>query len=587
MEHLLSELQRKRSLPSLPPQSLLKDPHSRNLLDLTPDTLRAIAFWLPPRDRLNFALTCHAIYSQVWGSTALIDLVERFPLERRVNFNLRVSLPSSPDGHKLRVVPRRASQQHVRVAVTSDGALIAVIPYDNRLRLVNMAYRRVDAVVPIFPFVCHDLWNLTKGRGETNNTLTHSAYADEAGLDVEGALEFSADSRTLLVSSARCLRLYRVTTHNARASLIHERDIELDDALMKILGRVDYNCAVGASAALSPDGKSITWIVFCGTPASVFVTIWDVDQGHCRALREVAKVHPRRWSSLGWARVTYAPNGLYVLVVVNTAKMRVRLERVGAEFRRLKLCQFIMIALDVKNGAALPASNSSGTAGVRNIAVVRECCKWLELGPDVFGQKLASAVMETMKGLVLNDESPEGFCQGPSSLSQRRQLFAKGLALSGMHSCPGEATYKALSFGKQGKQAWLITKQPMFSLHFGISGERVHVATSPHANMMQTFVWKENCDEAACTRNASPRLEVATAATVVEASEAESYGMRRRRRAGAQKRRQVFRTMPWRASFAIVTAFSASGKWIAGAALLEDDRCSVHLRNMTLAEYFG
>lgn len=586
MEYLLSALQCKSHPTSLPRQSPFKRPLSPSLLDLTSDPLNAIAFWLPPRDRLNFALTCRAICSHVWGPTALIDLVERFPLERHVNFDLCVSFPPSTQGHKLRIVPRRASQQHVHVAVTSDGGLVAVLPYDNILRLINMAHRHIDAVVPIFPFVCYDLWDLTTGRGEINATPAHSAYADEAGLDVEVAFEFSADNRILLISSARCVRLYRVTMHNGCASLAQEREIDLDDALIKILGRVDYCRAVGGSAALSPDGKSLTWIVFCGTPASVFVTIWDVNDGHCRAVREAAKVHPRRRSSLGWARVTYAPNGLYLLVVVNTAKMMVRLERVEGEFRRLTLCQFVTIVFEAKGGAALPASSSTGTAGVRHLVAVRERCQWLELGPDAFGQKLASAVMATMEGLVLSDNSPEGFCKGRSSLSQRRQLIERGLALNGMHSCPGEATYKTLTFGNDAKHAWLITKQPMFSLHFGLSGERVHVTSSPHANVIQTLVWSERTDQAVCTRNASRELEMAIAATGAEKSESESHELRRRRRAGPQKRGEVFRGMAWRTGFATVTAFSASGKWIAGAALLENDECSVYLRNMTLAEYF-
>lgn len=448
-----------------------------------------------------------------------------------------------------------------------------------------MAHRRIDDVVEVFPFITYDIWDLAKGRSEVNATTTHSTYSDEAGLDVEVALEFSADNRFLLVSSARCVRLYRVTMHGGRWSLTPERDIRLADALVKILGSVDYSCAVGGSAALSPDGKSLAWVVFCGSPASVFVTIWDVARGCCRAFRETAKVHPRRWSSLGWARVTYAPNGAYLLLVVNTARMAVRLERVEGEFRRLKLCKFVLLVFEARTGVALPASSTMGMANPREVVLVRERCEWLELEPGVFAKNLGSAVATTVEGLVFT-ESTEEFGRGPSLLPQNRQLFKRGLGLNGVHSCPGEATYKAISFGDAAKHAWLITKQPMFSLHFGISGERVHVTTSPHANVMHTLEMKGDGNERGSTRGGPRRLEFVVVSSVTRMNKMESFEMMRRRRAGPHRRKQVFRTMPWRTSFATITAFSGSGKWIVGAALLENDQCGVYLRNMTLAEYF-
>ena len=52
--------------------------------------------------------------------------------------------------------------------------------------------------------------------------------------------------------------------------------------------------------------------------------------------------------------------------------------------------------------------------------------------------------------------------------------------MGALHTCPAEGTYKSLELCKSTRRPWLVTKQPMYSIHFLERADRVAVATSPH-----------------------------------------------------------------------------------------------------------
>ncbi|CDF37966.1 unnamed protein product [Chondrus crispus] len=310
---------------------------------------------------------------------------------------------------------------------------------------------------------------------------------------------------------------------------------------------------VGGTAALSPDGERLAWVVFAGSPSKVYLTVWSVRESCVISISEVTKIYPRRWSALGWARVVFSPNGRYCIVVVNCAKKVLRVESVDGEIARTKLCRFVTAVFEM--------------SGDRGALPVRERCDWLEMSPGTFAQGLCAAVTSAVQGLVLHVGTAHLFGEDKVLLSRRRQYHESALLLNCIHSCPGEASYKALSFGRATRHPWFVTKQPMYSFLFDMAGKRVHVATSPHANAMLTMV----------------KMDGEKDGFEVEQQKEE----RRRWRDGPVKRRHVFKNMPWRTSFATVTAFSLTGKWIAGASLLDADKCCVCVRNVTLTELFG
>lgn len=568
-----------------------RDGWKLTLLDLSGDLLRASAFWLRPKDRLNFALTCHVLFREIWGDFAVKDLTSRFPMEHRVEFKLRILLErrdqnadpvpiafansaaagSDSVREKYRMVPDRSRQQHVNVAVSPDGRLVAVLPYDNLLRLINMDTKEIVAEENISPMFCYDIWDICGGRREPKATVNpHAKYADEAGLDVEVGLEFSADGTLLTVSGRTKVKLYRVWSCG-QYGLHHALDLDVDQALERITGFVNHSRGVGGAAALSPDNKSVAWVVFSGSPASVYVTFWDVDSRKCRAVCQVATIHPRRWSALGWARVSYSPNGQYCILIVNGAKNIVRMARVGEEFQRVKLCRYTFAVFKTSAPQTLShgaASSSPDKLYARQCKPIRESTEWLELSSDVYARRLASAVAHLLDGLCLYTDTYPYNVKAPPA-AKRRQFGMAHLSFSSLHSCPAEATYKALSFGPSTRHPWFVTKQPMFSLHFP-RGERILVATSPHANVLQTL-----------TRTSAPNGLKDTYEITPPAPAAPGTPP------GCNPRQHAFKFMPWRTSFAGVTAFAGSGRWLAGASLLDGDMCRVCVRNLTLAEYFG
>lgn len=488
-------------------------------------------------------------------------LTETHPVERRHQFALSVSLPSASSS-TLRMVPRRSAQQHVHVAVSRSGTLVVVLPYDNKLRLLHMLHARVEDAIDL-PLTCSfDTWDVKEGkrvpRPPGDNPIP---YADEAGLDVETTLQFAADDESIILAARTAVSLFNVDQEGARCRLSHERNFPLAAALSLILGTADMSRGIGGAATLSPDGRELAWVVFAGSPARVYLTLWDVNRGKVTGIAEVTTIFPRRWSALGWARVAYVPNSRYCIVVVNGAKKMLRTESVDGELYRTKLCRFVTAVF--RTGGEGGAEKEV----VREMTPFRERCDWLELSPDAFAEGLCSAVVDSLEGLCLHGVSGHVFGQEEVRLSKRRQLNEVALALNSMHSCPGEATYKALSFGRATRHPWFIIKQPMYSLLFDAEGNRAHVATSPHANAMHTLV----------------RSEAARRGFAVERRREDA----KRWRDGPGRRRHVFKGLPWRTSFATVTAFSATGKWLAGASLLDDDQCCVCLRNVTLAEYFG
>lgn len=550
---------------------------SLRLLDLTPDLLRATAFFLNPRDRLSFALSCKHIYHQVWANFAKDDLTSRFPIEHRLEFPLQVLLDehcqpsplpsrdvlsdaeSTGKRNKIyRMVPNRSRQQHVNVAVNSDATVVAVLPYDNRLRLLGLHHRRILCSVDVSPIFEFDVWDIHKGSRKPTARSPNAVYTDDAGLDVEVGLEFSADDTMLVISSRTRVRLYQILAGGTAIRL--HKEILIDSVLERILGTVDYSCGVGGAATLSPDGRSLAWVAFTGSPAAVFATFWDVKSGRCTAFSEVTKIHPRRWSALGWARMAYTPNGQYCILVANGAKKVMRMERVHNEFVRTKLCRYFLAVFDTASNSA-----SESSPRMRVVKPIRERCEWLELGSDVYAQSLGSSIAAILDGLRIH-ETRHAYNHEPVELNETRQFRQRGLMLNCVHSCPAEATYKALSFGAANSHSWFVTKQPMYSLHFSMDGKRIQVATSPHANMLQTL-----------TRGNESELGEGSGNTEFEIREGDSRG----------RRRHAFKMMPWRTSFATVTGFSIGGKWLVGASLLDDDRCCVCLRNITLSEYFG
>lgn len=455
------------------------------------------------------------------------------------------------------MVPNRGKQQHLNVAVNSTGSLVAVLAYDNRLRIMDMQNKKLLTHISVAPLFDFDVWDIDRGVRHPVPRTPSACYSDQVGLDVEITLEFSQDDSMLVLSSRNLVRLYRVLDSGTRIELF--KQISCDQFLQHTLGSVDYSQSVSGAATLSPDGKSFAWIIFARSPASVFATFWDVNSASCTAFSEVTSIHPRRWSALGWARLAYTPNGLYCIIIANAAKKLVRMERINEHFVRTKLCRFFFAAFET------PQYNDQHFT---QISPIKEKCEWLELGCTMYSQQLGSCIATLIDGLHVHSTT-NAYNRDSIDLTTKAQLRQPGLVFNSVHSCPAEATYKALMFGSSNSHSWFVTKQPMYSLHFGMDGSRIQIVTSPHANHMQTLLRRTDSplDGESGKHDFAPR----------EYRDGDSR----------VRRRHAFKSMPWRTSFATVTAFSTNGKWLVGASLLDEDMCNVCLRNLTINEYFG
>lgn len=592
-------------------------PKALNLLDLHSEELNAIAHYLPPTSRLRFAQTCRRVYSAVWGAHAQDDLIRRYPLERRVFFTLNINLTSTSTtdnesdapNSNLRTVPARSRQQHINVAVHPKGAIVAVLPYDNVLRLICPRSATVVSSTPLDAVFANDIWDVSHGLRRPSPRPDAVVYADDAGLDVETCLDFSADGSTLLVSCRQFVQLFTVSLTKCansgfpEATLVPTTRFSLESALARVGNASADGIPIrgsGGAAALSPDAHYLAWILFVGTPAVVHLCLFhrdDVksnDWTHVRT-EPIHEVWTRRWTALAWARPFFTPNGQHLVIVVNSAHKITRVVNSDGHFRRTKLCRFELFTQNLQNN-----DRNSST-------------HWLDLAPEEYPRALAHAVVDALSGHVvhevgvpfasfqrsnscssLEDEDSFdalGIDTEPSAqdetdeldyagVSCKSVLRMPGLAFNSVHSCPAEATYKALSFGKS-RHPWFVSKQPMFSFHFDPAGRRVMLATSPHSNQVRSLSVEPRDEVRDPVSATTPRLDN----SLENQYESEVYLADRSLPKGV--RPHVFKLMPWRAAFAAVTAFSTSGQWLAGAALLDNDRCCVCVRNVTLREYFG
>jgi hypothetical protein len=531
------------------------------LLNLNGDLLRLTAGWLNPRDRFSLALACKRLHDETWSTFAEEDLTSRFSFESRFEFDLDVQFQPvryassdagaarkskrrasrQPAVEGLRLIPERSQMQHCYLSVSSCGRQVAVLAYDNILRVVNPRAKRVLAAVDVGPVCGADVWDTRSGRRasrEENQSATHS-YEEENGVDVEVGFGFTQDSRQVFVSSRRTLVVYDVGANVAELAPRHSLDVR------GALNFIDQDDCVGGSCSISPDGSTAAWVVFADSPAVAYASIWDLESGVCTCVCELAKIHRRRWSALGWARVQFSPNGRYLISVANNAKKMVRTVRIDDSFHRVKLSEYAFAVFDL-----LPSSRRG------ELTPLRSHLAWLELSPDVYPKEIASFLSALVDGLALNEQARHN-----RPLTCMQEMRLPSLHLNALHSCPSEATYKALSFGPQTRHPWFVTKQPMCSVHIGRHGDRAMISAVPHGNDIYRVV-------------RGPDGETTRRRLLTETS-----GL-------AARSKYAFKGMPWRAGFASSSAFSATGKWLAGATLV-DDRCVVCVRNVTHDEYFG
>lgn len=549
-----------------------------SLLALGGDVLRNIAFWLRPRDRLNLALCCRRLFDETWGAFASEDLTNRFPFERRLEFDLDVeynpeTCVGSPLGpavdtsqedsrsedqicdalKNVRVVPERSRMQHCYVAVSSTGTTVAVLAYDNILRLVSSLSKRVLSSICVGPTCATDIWDKSRGKRVVNTALASdptAGFEEERGVDVEIGFDFTDDGKFLILSNKHSLTVFSTADDELRVV----RRLTVAEALR--------NCGqdhgVGGSSCISPDGSSAIWVVFANRPAVVWITFWDLATGECTKVSELATIQPRRWSALGWARVKFSPNGRYVVAIVNNAKKMSRWDPSSGSCSRIKLCEYVFAVYDWHDVDADRGSEAHGSSTeALRVMPFRRRSEWLDLSPASYPQNLACCTYDTVRDLDMGHE--------PSAPERSTQHHRRpSLHFNFVHSCPSEATYKALYFGIQTRHPWFVTKQPMYSMHLSEQKDRMIVATSPHANDIFLFV-----------RNGEgqrpPLIPAPTTPMLPDG-------------AAANRRTHAFHSMPWRTGFATVCAFSANGKWLAGATLLED-QCIVCVRNLTVHEY--
>jgi hypothetical protein len=570
-----------------------------NLQSISCELLRLIARWLNPKDRLNFAICSQHTYRETWGNFAVEELSNRFPLEHRLEIRLNVTfnrkryrhqshasedeLPvvreigqaeAAPVEKLLRIVPERSRMQHCYVAVASDGTHVAVLAYDSYLRLISMRTKQLIATVDI-GYICGvDVWDMTRGKPsmQRETQTPTSTYEEENGIDVEVGFGFSQDNSLIFVSGRSSVQLYRVSQNVSTSNRIVDADMRGNRSLYQAhtfhlsdaLQFIGVDTGVGGSCALSPDNKTVAWVVFSGSPAKAYVTVWDVATGLCMKAREMATVQPRRWSALGWARVAFWPNGRYLICIANSAKKATRVVRVGESFQHLKLSEFEFTAFDM-------GAEGRNHEGGKTFEPTLSRKAWLEISSDVFSKDMCSF----LSALVDDIAEIKASRAASTRITMEQEMRLPGLLFNFMHSCPSEATYKDMFAQKPSRRPWFVTKQPMYSLRMSQCGARVLVATAPHANEIYTMVrnMEVDTDEQETRRRMVP---LAHGGRLLHAQAPD----------GVTARGIAFRRMPWRAGFATASAFSTTGKWLASATLI-DDRCVVCCRNLTLTEALG
>lgn len=529
------------------------------ILDLSADLLRLTTHWLKPRDRFNLALTCKRMYQETWGTFAEEDLTSRFAFESRFEFPLDVRFrPSrfSSEGNQspafavpysavdekrasLRLVPERSRMQHCYVSVNSTGNLVAILTYDNVLRIVKPRTQEVIASIDVGSICGMDLWCLESGRRASHEGISSPSheYEEENGVDLEIGFGFTPDDRRVYISSKSKLTLYEVDEENQSLRPAHSLDVR------KACEMIEQDSCVGGSCSISPDGETAAWIIFADCPALAYATIWSISSEKCLKVCKVATIHPRRWSALGWARLQFSPSGNHLISIVNNAKKALRIVTVGEVVERVKMSEFVFSAFDMK-------SMMRSSVEEESFQPCRSKRAWIHLNQEVFPTQVASFLSTLVDGL----EPP---ITERRSLTSVQEMRLPSFHINGLHSCPSEATYKALSFGPQTRHPWFVTKLPMCSVRLGLDGKR---AMTSSANYVSRLV--------------SGASDALPGRSLVASD-------------GQQKRAPyAFKGMPWKAGYASASAFSSSGKWLVGITLIGDS-CVVCVRNITLEDFYG
>lgn len=529
------------------------------LLDLCPDLLRSTAQWLAPKDRLSLALSSKRLFNDTWGDFAEEDLTSRYSFESRIELDLDVRFEpsrfggelgrlsignaSSSQSHNLRLVPHRLRMQHCFVAVSSCGRLVAVLAYDNILRVIKSRTKTVVATTDVGLVCGVDVWDKEARRqvpqrniqSDTNN------YEERNGVDAEIGFGFTSDNKAIYISSRPLLRLFEIQG-GTEASIVLRQSLDVRNALRFL----DASNCIGGSCAVSPSGSTAAWVVFADSPAVAYISIWDIQEEKCVGVLRVSQIHRRPFSGLGWARAEFTPNGRHVLCIVNNGKKKVRTVRIGNTFQRLKLSEYVFAVLEVKQ--RYTARANADALAFKTISTKRT---WLDLSPEVYPHQFALSIQAILRQMACRDDIH-------ARQTNIQELRLPRLCFNFVHSCPTEATYKAIS--RDRSPPWLVSKQPMFSIAVDPSGSRAMTATSSHANAICRMLCSEE-----------PMSHVTTEETP---------------QASTRDTHFAFKGMPWRAGFASASAFSLSGKWLAGATLLEDT-CVVCVRNVTHQEHFG
>ncbi|PXF45718.1 hypothetical protein BWQ96_04486 [Gracilariopsis chorda] len=496
---------------------------SLHFRDLSVDAQQQVARHLAPRDRFALAQTSRTLFRTVWPNDIRQQLTAFHAFETRLDIALQPHLPS-----KRRLVPSRSHQTHLTLAVSSDASLIAVLPYDNYLRLIHVPTRDTVAQLAVEAHA-PELWDIVRARRAPAPRHGALVYAQSAALDVPPALTFV--NQHLLLCSPRQVHVLSVPSLSCEARLMSR---DMNDALPHVVDTP----VVAACAALSPDANLLACVLYAHQPAVAYLSLWRIVRSQqtpqLLGVQPVAPVRARNWSTLGWARCNFSPNGNYLIVIANTAEHSVRMSRVGDQFHRINLCRFALSLFDMQ-----PFYHTSQPA----LTPCRQLDEWLQLSEHHAAQ-LSQLVLRLVQNLSLYPDLQ------PTTV----QLRSRGMVFNCIHSCPAEATYKALSFSDRSVHPWFVTKQPQCSLHFSACGDRVVAANLPQNNFVRRF------------ERGSTSVEMLP------------Y---------RKGRLYAFKRMPWRSAFAAVSSFSTNGTWLIGGCLLDNDACCVSVRNITIDEYYS
>jgi hypothetical protein len=554
------------------------------LNDLSGDNLRAIADDLKPRDRLSLATCSKRFLHEVWGDLAVETMTNKFPFEQRMEFDLQVdripnhAYPLTPTtvtstngpvdivrrDARFRIVPERSQVQHCFVSVSSDGHHVAVLAYDNVLRVLNPFSKSIIAELHLDGICGANMWDLSTGKhvsgllgvGGTNS------YEEDAGVDAEIGFSFSQDARNIVVSGKSGLHVFEIGTgtNQARVSI----------NVRTALDHLTENNGIGGSSALSPDNRTAAWVIFAGRPASAYVTTWNVESGVCLTVSKVMTIRPANRSALGWCRVQFSPNGRFLLVIANNGRKAYRTLRVEDHLQTVKCSEYVFEAYDTSR---LPLHLSNQPQGAltytTGILPTRKFTEWLDLRPESYPEELAFFILALIDGLHTHD-IPCRDVGADSKLSQEQEMRVPRVHFNSLHSCPSEATLKSFSFVPHARHKWFVTKQPMYSIHVSLSSARALMTVSPHGNKLFALSPQSTRDE---------RRQ-----TLVRSND-EAVTSEDEKSSRAPKRSHAFHGLPWKACFAAASGFSASGKWLASVNLVED-KCVVCVRNITVDEYF-